>query len=203
MAGVFNLLSSRANIHVFHIILRAVVIAEYNFIMDILNIIIRAWRLARWRTWSTYDVDEATKVCRMSCDVGEAMYGSASFSYPYIASPTSQLILQHFRRFTHVTAHSTDLTLLHLRHRHFTYVTAHSPTLPRLYPHHSSFYNPSIASPTSQVILQPFRCFTYFKGTSRTLPGEPPMHRGMKTVCGGLACYFKLGTKFRSSYSFG
>ena len=77
---------------------------------------------------------------------------SASFSNPYIASPTSQLILQQFRRFTYVTAHSTALPLLHLRHlanrpcpyewrmsqclilqplHRFTYVTAHSPTLRR------------------------------------------------------------------------
>ena len=40
----------------------------------------------------------------------------ASFSNPYIVSPTSHLILQSFRRFTCVTAHSTTLPLLHLRH---------------------------------------------------------------------------------------
>ena len=69
----------------------------------------------------------------------------------------------------------------------------HSPTLLLLYQNHSSFYNPSAASPTSQVILQPFRCFSYVTGTSRTSPGEPPMHTGMKkAVCGGLACYSKL-----------
>ena len=40
-----------------------------------------------------------------------------------VASPTSQLILQPFRRFTYITAHSTTLPLLHLRHKHFIYVT--------------------------------------------------------------------------------
>ena len=58
--------------------------------------------------------------------------GGASFSNPYIASPTSQLILQPFRRFTYVTDHSTTLPLLHLRHMHFTYVTwraAHAPMM--------------------------------------------------------------------------
>ena len=40
--------------------------------------------------------------------------------------------------------------------RHFTYVTARFPTLPSLYLSHSSFSNPSVASPTSQLILQPF-----------------------------------------------
>ena len=85
----------------------------------------------------------------MFCDVGKAAegleielkrrLGGASFSNAYIASPTSQLILQPFRRFTYVTDHSTVLPLLHLRNRHFTYVTAHSTNLPLLYLHYSSF----------------------------------------------------------------
>ena len=54
--------------------------------------------------------------------------------------------------------------------RHFTYVTAHSPTLPSLYLRHSSFSNTSVASPTSQLILQPFRCFTYVTVHSPTIP---------------------------------
>ena len=33
---------------------------------------------------------------------------------------------------------------------------------------HSSFSNPSVASPTSQLILQPFRCFTYVTDHSPT-----------------------------------
>ena len=56
----------------------------------------------------------------MSCDVGKA------------TSPTSQLILQPFRRFTYVTTHSPTLPLLHLRH--------------------SSFSNHSFTSPTSQAL---------------------------------------------------
>ena len=40
---------------------------------------------------------------------------------------------------------------------------------------HSSFSNSSAASPTSQLILQPFRYFTYVTGTSPASPGEPPM----------------------------
>ena len=42
------------------------------------------------------------------------------------------LILQPFRRFTYVIAHSPTF-------RRFTYVTAHSATLPLLYLRHSSF----------------------------------------------------------------
>ena len=55
-----------------------------------------------------------------------------SFSNLSVTSPTSQLILQPFRRFTYDTAHSPTLQLLHLRH--------------------SSFCNPSFASPTSQAL---------------------------------------------------
>ena len=93
----------------------------------------------------------------------------------------AELILLSFRHFTYVTAHSSTLPLLHL-------TTAHSPTLPSLYLRHSSFFNPSVASPdhssfsnlsgtlpTSQLILQPFHCFTYIIGTSPTSPGELPM----------------------------
>ena len=47
----------------------------------------------------------------------------SSFSNLSLALPTSQLILQPFRRFTYVTAHSPTLLLLLLRHRIFTYVT--------------------------------------------------------------------------------
>ena len=113
----------------------------------------------------------------MSCHIGEAMEGLENEAEPYIASPTSQLILQSFRRFTYVTAHSTALPLLHLRHRHFTYVTAHYSTLPPLYLHHSSFSNPSAASSTPQLILQPFCRFTYVTGHSTTLPLLHLRHR--------------------------
>ena len=109
----------------------------------------------------------------------------------FVASSTSQLILQSFGCFTYVTAHSPSLSLL-LRHRlftyvtwrtallilhssrHFTYVTAHFPTLPSLCVRHGSFSNPSVASPTSQLFLQPLFRYFYVTGSSLTLPGEPP-----------------------------
>ena len=101
--------------------------------------------------WSAYDV------------------GSASFTHPYIASPTSHLILQPFRRFTHVTAHFPFLPLQS---------SAHSPTLPQLHLRHRSFYNPSVASPTSQFILQPFFRFSYVTSSWVNSPGEPAtVHR--------------------------
>ena len=76
----------------------------------------------------------------MNCDVGKATEGlgnelwrsSAHSPNISITSHTSQLILQHFCRFTYVTTHSPTLLLLHL--------------------HDSSFSNPSFASPTSQAL---------------------------------------------------
>ena len=47
----------------------------------------------------------------------------SSFSNSSVALPTSQHILQPFRCFTYVTAHSPTLLSLLLRHRLFTYVT--------------------------------------------------------------------------------
>ena len=89
-----------------------------------------------------------------------------SFSDLSITSPTSQLILQPFCRFTYVIAHSPTLPLLHLRRNSFSnpsfvFTTsqalhlrhlksrAHSPTFPSLHLLHNSFSNPSVASPTS------------------------------------------------------
>ena len=86
----------------------------------------------------------------------------SSFSNPSVISPTSQLNLQPFRRFTYVAAHSPTLPLLHLRH--------------------SSFSNPSVASPTSQFILQPFRRFTYVTAHFRTLPLLHLRHSSSPTV---------------------
>ena len=40
---------------------------------------------------------------------------------------------------------------------------------------HSSFSNPSVASPKSQFILQPFFRFSYVTSPSLNSPGEPPM----------------------------
>ena len=68
----------------------------------------------------------------MGCSPGELSEELCSFSNLSVTSPTSQLILQPFRC--------------------FTYVTAHSPTLPLLHLHHSSFSNPSFASPMSQAL---------------------------------------------------
>ena len=83
--------------------------------------------------------EKRKKGWRMSCEVGKAT-----------EVLENELILQPFRRFTYVTAHSTMLPSLHLRN--------------------SSFSNPSVALPTSQLILQTFRRFTYITAHSPTLP---------------------------------
>ena len=97
-------------------------------------------------------------------------YELCSFSDLSVTSPTSQLILQPFRR--------------------FTYVIAHSPTLQSLHIRHSSFSNPSVTSPTSQLILQTFFRFSYVTGSSLTSSGEPPMRISYsllsETVCTNL-----------------
>ena len=78
-----------------------------------------------WRRWSD------GKDWRISCDVGEV---TERLENEHAHSPTflSQPIIQPFRRFTYVTAHSPTLPLLHLRH--------------------SSFSNPPFAFPTSQAL---------------------------------------------------
>ena len=65
--------------------------------------------------------------------------------------------------------------------RHFTYVTTHYPTLPSLYLRHNSFSNPSVVSPMSQFILQPFFRFSYATSSSLNSPGEPTMGLSLQT----------------------
>ena len=159
----------------------------------------------------------------MSCDVGKAMQVleneaephsqtfpplhllHSSYSNPSVTSPTSQLILKPFRRFTYVKGSNppvasptsqlilqpfrrfTSQLILQPFHR-FTYATAHSNlsvalptsqalTLPLLHLRHSSSFNRSVALPTSQLILQPFRRFTYATAHSPTLPSLYLRHR--------------------------
>ena len=96
-----------------------------------------------------------------------------SFCNPSVALLTSQLILQPFRCFTYFTVHSPNTSFasptsqaLHSIH---LASSAHSPTFPLLHLRHNSFSSPSVALPTSQLILQSFRCFTYVTVHSPTL----------------------------------
>ena len=45
---------------------------------------------------------------------------------------------------------------------------------------HGSFSNPSVASPTSQFILQPFFRLSYVTSSSLNSPGEPRAHEACK-----------------------
>ena len=107
-------------------------------------------------------------------------HSSFWFSKLSVTSPTSQLIqsleneLCSFSKLS-VTSPTSQLILILQAFRHFTYVTAHSPTLLSLYLRPNSFSNPSVASPTSQLIPQPFFRFSYVTSSSLTSPGEPPM----------------------------
>ena len=126
-----------------------------------------------WRRWSDWNLGEwallviqasrhFTYVTAHSPTLPSLYLSHNSFSNPSVASPTSQLILQSFFRFSYVTgfhlrhlasrlctSHTSQLILQPFRR--FTYVTAHSPTLPLLQLHHSSFSSPSFASLKSQV----------------------------------------------------
>ena len=131
----------------------------------------------------------------MSCNVGEVTerfenelcydynYELCLFSDLSVTSPASQLILQPFRRFTYVTAHS-PFPLLHLRHSSFSNPSFASPTSQTLHIIHlasrpclskveksilCSFSNLSVTSPPSQLILRPFRRFTYVTAHSPTV----------------------------------
>ena len=76
----------------------------------------------------------------------------------------AELIIQPFRHFSYVTTHYPTVPLLHLRHS-----SSSNPSFASATSQQSSFSNLSVTSPTSQLILQPFRCFTHVTVHSPTL----------------------------------
>ena len=60
------------------------------------------------------------------------------------------------------------------------YSRAHSPTFPSLHQRHSSFCTPPVALPTSQLILQPFRCFTNVTAYSPTPSFASPASQALQ-----------------------
>ena len=105
---------------------------------------------------------------RMSCDVGKATEGLEN---------------ELWRRWTNWRK-GWRMSRAHC----YSHSRAHCPTFPTLPLRHNSFSNPSVTLPTSQLILQPFRCFTYatvhfqpffrisyVTSSSLNSPGEPPM----------------------------
>ena len=100
---------------------------------------------------------------------------STAFVHCKILNCTTTEMLQKILKQNYTN--SSAFLLILQPFRHFTYVTAHSPTLPSLYLRHTTFSNPSVASPMSQLILQSFFCFSYVTSSSLNSPGEPPMHQ--------------------------
>ena len=104
-------------------------------------------------------------------------FSQRSFSNPSVTSPTSQLILQSFRRFTYVTVHSPTLPLLHVCHSSFsniifTYVTwraAHT-------------FSWVVMNLTHCRILRPAHTYASRCGTSRCVALRS--HRKFVRACG-------------------
>ena len=159
------------------------------------------------------EVAEGRKHWRMSCNVGEAtkaephsptltslQLSHSLLSNIYITSHMSQLILQPFRCFIYLTDTSPTSPDMVLRH---------SPTLTSLHLTHSSFSNTCVVLPTSQLILQLFRRFTYVTAhsttrsvaspTSDTSPTSPDKQgrflKGVASLCyNQIFCSLKLCT---------
>ena len=124
-----------------------------------------------------------TNVTALSATLPLLHLRHSSFCNPSFASPTSLAL--HLRHLVSCPCFKPSfccfLLLILQLFRHFTYVTAHSPTLPSLYLRHSSFCNSSAASPTSQIILQHFRRFSYVTALSATLPLLHLCHRSFSS----------------------
>ena len=86
---------------------------------------------------------------RMSCDVGEAKEGLEN---------------ELWHRWS--DGKVGEWALLYIS---ISMSSAHSPSFQSFHLRHSSFSNPSLALSTSQLILQPFRCFSYVTAHSPTL----------------------------------
>ena len=153
-----------------------------------------------------------------------------SFSNSSVALPTSQLILQFFRCFTYVSSFSNPSfasptsQALHLRHlasrpcvsfhpmgpssilvrvNFLVEVFLNRMTFPSLHLRHNSFSNSPVALRTSQLILQPFRCFTYDTVHSPTLLSLLLRHRLFTYVTWQAAHAFSLTQWVRVRYQFG
>ena len=149
----------------------------------------------------------------MSCDVGEATEGlenelwrrwsdgkvgewARSPTFPF-TSPTSQLILQPFRRFTYVTAYSPTLPLLHLCHSSFSVSSFFSPTSQALHLIHLAnrpwwgvevwerfvygdgcAFHMSLTNPTTQCskLQKGFKMLTSYMIAQRTTAAQRPTH---------------------------
>ena len=93
----------------------------------------------------------------MSCDVGKATEMVGEW-----ASPTSQLISNHFHCFTYVTAHSLTLPLLHLCHSSFSSPSFASLTSPGEPPMQMSWSFHGIEKRHFHILKVPFLSFRHY-----------------------------------------
>ena len=150
----------------------------------------------------------------MSCDVGKATEGLENELWGRWSDKGWRMSRAH--SYSHSRAHSPIFPSLHLRHsavsnpsfaspRHrlFTWLAAHDKfpnvclTIEWKLRESSQLEippNPSIASPMSQLIFQPFFRFSYVTGFSLTSPGEPPM------FCMLLKAHLVIGSLLHISY---
>ena len=133
-------------------------------------------------------VEVRKDIKRIEQKLGRLENEQSSHTHTHTHTHRAELILQPFRHFTYVIAHSPTLLSLYLRLRSFSNPSVASPTSQLIlqpFRHFSyvtssslnSFSNPSVALPTSQLILQPFRCFSYVIAHSATLLSLLLRHR--------------------------
>ena len=79
--------------------------------------------------------------------------------------------------------------------------TGHSPTFLSLHLCHNSFSNPSVALPTSQLILQLFRCFAYITAHSPTLLSLLLRHRLFIYVTWRAAHGSEIKIRYRANHA--
>ena len=118
----------------------------------------------------------ARRIKLRACDVGEAKEGLENeLWHRWSNERVGEWVVMYVKRrkgwwmsrdVGEVTGNFGEWALLYIS---ISMSSAHSPTFPSLHLRHNSFSNPSVALPTSQLILQPFHCFTYVTIRSPTL----------------------------------
>ena len=102
----------------------------------------------------------------------------SSFSNPSLSSPTSQALhLRHLASRPCVFSHPVGPSSIPVRVNFLVEVFLNRITFPSLHLRHNSFSNSPVALRTSQLIFQPFRCFTYVTAHSPTLLSLLLRHR--------------------------
>ena len=137
----------------------------------------RRWSDGKFGEWTVTQVKQR-KVWRMSCDVGKATDWLENElwrrrSERRVGEWTVTYVKQRKGRRMKMIWMMTKIYTGQMWPK-FSDIR---PNFPSLHLRHSSFSNPSGALPTSQVILQPFRCFTYVTAHTPTLLSLLLRHR--------------------------